>query len=418
MGKNIIEKILAKASGRKEVSPGQIVEAKIDLAMLHENTGAPAVMAFREIGLHNVWDPSKVVVILDHNAPAPTEIVAGLHKYMRTFVKEFKIGTFYDIGEGICHQVLPEKGHVLPGQVIVAVDSHTCTYGALNAFSTGIGSTEAAGVLATGKLWFKVPETLKFVYKGTLPEMVSPKDVILMTLGRITSEGANYKSVEYAGPLIETMSIGGRMTLCNMAIEMGAKAGIIEADEKTLAYVRQRSNKSFDVVKPDKDAVYENVLEFDVSHLEPQVACPHAVDNIKNISQVEGKEIHQAVLGSCTNGRVEDLREAAEILRGKTIPIDVRLIVFPASREVYLEALKEGIIEVFITSGAVVCNPNCGPCCGGHEGIMTEGEVAITTFNRNFKGRMGKGAEIYLASPRVVAASALKGRIADPRKLA
>ena len=265
---------------------------------------------------------------------------------------------------------------------------------------------------------FEIPETLKFVYKGTLPEMVSPKDVILMTLGRITSEGANYKSVEYAGPLIETMSIGGRMTLCNMAIEMGAKAGIIEADEKTLAYVRQRSNKSFDVVKPDKDAVYENVLEFDVSHLEPQVACPHAVDNIKNISQVEGKEIHQAVLGSCTNGRVEDLREAAEILRGKTIPIDVRLIVFPASREVYLEALKEGIIEVFITSGAVVCNPNCGPCCGGHEGIMTEGEVAITTFNRNFKGRMGKGAEIYLASPRVVAASALKGRIADPRKLA
>jgi len=417
LGKNITEKILARASNRREVSPGEIVEARIDLAMLHENTGTPAVMAFREIGLDRVWDPSKIIVIFDHNAPASTEVAAGLHKYMRAFVKEFKIGTFYDIREGICHQVLPEKGHVLPGQVVMGVDSHTCTYGALDAFAAGIGSTDMAAVLSTGTLWFKVPETLKFVYKGILPEMVSPKDVILMTMGKITSEGANYKSVEFAGPVIEAMSMGGRMTICNMAIEMGAKTGIVEADEKTLAYILQRTKERFDIIKADRDAVYENVIEFDVSNLEPQVACPHSVDNVKNISEVEGMEIHQAVLGSCTNGRVEDLREASEILQGKTVPIDVRLIVFPASREVYLEALREGIIEVLIKAGAVVCNPNCGPCCGGHEGIMAEGEVSITTFNRNFRGRMGKGGEIYLASPRVVAASAIKGRITDPRKI-
>lgn len=417
MGKNIIEKILARASDRREVSPGEIVEARIDLAMLHENTGTPAVMAFREIGLDRVWDPSKVIVIFDHNAPASTEVAAGLHKYMRAFVKDFKIGTFYDIREGICHQVLPEKGHVLPGQVVVGVDSHTCTYGALGLFSTGIGSTEMAGVLATGTLWFKIPETLKFVYKGTLPPMVTPRDVILMTLGKVTSEGANYKSVEFAGPVIETMSMGGRLTMCNMAVEMGGKAGMVEPDEKTLAYLRERTKKSFEIVRADKDAVYERVLEFGVSDLEPQVACPHAVDSVKNISEVEGKEIHQALIGSCNSGRVENLREAAQILRGKTIPIDVRLIVYPASREEYLAALKEGIITTFLEAGAVVCNPNCGPCDGGHEGIMAEGEVSITTFPRNFKGRMGKGAEIYLASPYVVAASALKGKITDPRKL-
>lgn len=413
----MVEKILARASDRRELSPGEIVEARIDLAMLHENTGTPAVMAFREIGLERVWDPSRVVVIFDHNAPAPTEIAAGLHKYMRAFVKEFNIGTFYDIREGICHQVVPEKGLVLPGQVVVGVDSHTCTYGALGLFSTGIGSTEMAGVLATGTLWFKVPETLKFVYKGMLPSMVTPRDVILMTLGKITSEGANYKSVEFAGPLIETMSMGGRLTICNMAVEMGAKAGMVEPDEKTLAYLRERTKKSFEIVRADKDAVYERVLEFDVSTLEPQVACPHAVDNIKNISEVEGKEIHQALIGSCNSGRVENLREAAQILRGKTIPIDVRLIIYPASREEYLEALKQGIIATFLEAGAVVCNPNCGPCDGSHEGIMAEGEVSITTFPRNFKGRMGRGAEIYLASALVVAASALKGKITDPRKL-
>jgi 3-isopropylmalate/(R)-2-methylmalate dehydratase large subunit len=417
LGKNIIEKILAKASDRKEVSPGEIVEAKIDLAMLHENTGTPAVMAFREIGLKNVWDPSKVVVILDHNAPAPTEIAAGLHKYMRAFVKEFKIGTFYDIREGICHQVLPEKGLTLPGQIVVGVDSHTCTYGALGLFSTGIGSTEMAGVLATGRLWFKVPETLKFVYKGTPLPMVTPRDMILMTLGKITSEGANYKSVEFAGPVVEAMSIGGRLTMCNMAVEMGGKAGMVEPDEKTLAYLRERTKKTFETVRPDRDAVYEKILEFDVSKLEPQVACPHTVDNVKNISEVEGIVIHQALVGSCNSGRVENLREAAQILRGKTIPIDVRLIVYPASREEYLAAMKEGIIATFLEAGAVVCNPNCGPCDGSHEGIMAEGEVSITTFPRNFKGRMGKGAEIYLASASVVAASALKGKIADPRKM-
>jgi 3-isopropylmalate/(R)-2-methylmalate dehydratase large subunit len=417
LGKNLIEKILAKGSGRKEVSPGEIVEAKIDLAMLHENTGTPAVMAFREISLKNVWDPSKVVVILDHNAPAPTEVAAGLHKYMRAFVREFKIGTFYDIREGICHQVLPEKGLALPGQIVVGVDSHTCTYGALGLFSTGIGSTEMAGVLSTGTLWFKVPETLKFLYRGTLPPLVTPRDMILMTLGKVTSEGANYKSIEFAGPVVEAMSIGGRLTVCNMAVEMGAKAGMVEPDEKTLAYLRKRADKTLEIIRADRDALYERVVEFDVSNLEPQVACPHAVDNVRNISEVEGIVIHQALVGSCNSGRVENLREAAQILRGKTIPIDVRLIVYPASREEYLAALKEGIIATFLEAGAVVCNPNCGPCDGSHEGIMAEGEVSITTFPRNFKGRMGKGAEIYLASAAVVAASALKGKITDPRKM-
>ncbi len=417
MGKTISEKILAKAADRQEVFPGEIVEARIDLAMLHENTGTPAVMAFREIGLNSVWDPSRVVVIFDHNAPASTEIAAGLHKYMRTFVEEFKIGTFYDIQEGICHQVLPEKGHVLPGQLVVGVDSHTCTYGALGVFSTGIGSTDMTSVLATGALWLKVPDTLKFVYRGKLPRGVSAKDVTLLTMGKITAEGANYKAIEYTGPVIEDMSVGGRMTICNMAIEMGAKAGIVAPDEKTFTYLKKRTGATFEAVQPDPDAVYEKVVEFDVSKLEPQIACPHAVDNVKAISEVQGIKIHQAVVGSCTNGRVEDLREAAAILQGKKIHSGVRMIVFPASREVYLEAMRAGILEQFVEAGAVVCNPNCGPCCGGHEGILADGEVAITTFNRNFKGRMGKGADIYLASPAVVAASALKGRITDHREM-
>jgi homoaconitate hydratase family protein len=417
LGKTISEKILAKACGREEVSPGEIVEARIDLAMLHENTGTPAVMAFRDIGLDRVWDPSRVVVIFDHNAPASTETAAGLHKYMRTFVKEFEIGTFYDIQEGICHQVLPEKGHVLPGQLVVGVDSHTCTYGALGVFSSGIGSTDMTSVLATGTLWLKVPETVKFVYRGKLPRGISAKDVTLLTMGEVTSEGANYKAIEYAGPVIEDMSVGGRMTICNMAIEMGAKAGIVAPDEKTSAYLKNRTGATYEAVQPDPDAVYDKVVEFDLSKLEPQIACPHAVDNVKGISEVQGLEIHQAVVGSCTNGRVEDLREAAAILQGNTIPSGVRMIVFPASRDVYLEALREGIIEVFLEAGAVVCNPNCGPCGGGHEGVMTEGEVSITTFNRNFRGRMGKGADIYLASPAVVAASALTGRITDHREM-
>jgi len=318
---------------------------------------------------------------------------------------------------GIEHALLPEAGIVLPGDLVIGADSHTCTYGALGLFSTGIGSTEMARVLAMGMLWFKVPETLKFVYKGTPPPMVTPRDMILMTLGKITSEGANYKSIEFAGPVVEAMSIGGRLTMCNMAVEMGGKAGMVEPDEKTLAYLRERTQKPFEIVRADKDAVYEKVLEFDVSKIEPQVACPHAVDNVKNISEVEGKVIHQALVGSCNSGRVENLREAAQILRGKTIPIDVRLIVYPASRAEYLAAMKEGIIATFLEAGAVVCNPNCGPCDGSHEGIMAEGEVSITTFPRNFKGRMGKGAEIYLASPSVVAASALKGKITDPRKI-
>lgn len=417
MGMTLAEKILARASGRDKVTPGEIVEARIDLAMVIETTGTPAVMAFHEIGLKRVWDPERVVVLFDHYAPAPTEDSAALHKYMRGFVEEFRIKDFYDIQEGICHQVLPEKGYILPGQVVVATDSHTCTYGALGAFATGIGSTEMAGVFATGKLWFRVPQSFRFLYRGQLPPGLSAKDVILMTIGRMGAEGCNYKAVEFAGPLIEKMGVSGRLTLCNMAIEMGAKAGMVTPDATTLAYLEGRARGAFQVVTPDPDAKYEQVIEFDVSQMEPQVACPHSVDNVKGISQVEGTRIHQAFLGSCTNGRLEDLREAARILKDHQIPISARMIVIPASRQVYLEALREGLLETFLEAGAVICNPNCGPCGGNHEGILAEGEVCISTSNRNFRGRMGKGGEIYLASPAVVAASALAGKIADPRRI-
>jgi 3-isopropylmalate/(R)-2-methylmalate dehydratase large subunit len=414
---NIIEKILARASNKNEVVPGEIVEANIDVAMTHDLTGPLAVKSFKQIGAKKVWDADKIVVILDHLVPASSVISAGLHKTMRDFVNEQGIKNFYDVGRGgVCHQVMPEKGHVRPGDVIVGSDSHTCTYGAFGAFSTGIGSTEMAAVFATGKLWFKVPEVIKVEVTGNFQNLVSAKDLTLKVVGEIGADGAIYKGLEFTGQTIRDLTIDGRMVLSNMAVEMGAKAGLIEPDQKTMDYVNARTDMSFTPQKSDSDATYESVVDIDVNNLEPQVAVPHSVDNVKPVSEVEGTEMNQGFIGSCTNGRIEDLREAAKILKGKQIAKTIRLIVIPASQEIYLNAVKEGLVNIFMEAGATVANPNCGPCLGGHMGIMTDGEACISTSNRNFIGRMGSTKSyVYLASPATVAASAITGKITDPK---
>ena len=418
---NITEKILAKASGKRVVHSGEIVDANVDMIMVHDLTGPLAVEAFKKIGVEKVWDNQKVVVILDHQVPAESVKAAELHKTMRQFAKDQKL-RIYDIGRGgICHQVMPEKGHVVPGTVIVGADSHTCTYGAFGAFATGIGSTEAAAVFATGKIWLKVPEAIKVNVTGQFQKYVTPKDLILSIIGRVRVDGAIYKSVEFTGPTIKSMSIAGRMTLCNMAVEMGAKNGIIEPDETTRKFLEGRTSKvlpNFESLKSDKDAVYERTVEFDVSKMEPQVACPSSVDNVKPVSEVGNVPIEQAFIGSCTNGRIEDLRLAAQVLKGKRVKDNVRAIVIPASQEVYKQALNEGLLEIFTDAGAIVCGSACGPCLGGHIGLLAADEVCVSTSNRNFIGRMGSTqASVYLASPATVAASAVTGKITDPRKL-
>jgi 3-isopropylmalate/(R)-2-methylmalate dehydratase large subunit len=415
---NIIEKILANASGKQEVSPGDIVEANIDVAMTHDLTGPLAIKSFREIGAKKVWDSNKVVIILDHLVPASSVISAGLHKTVRNFAEEQNIKNFYDVGRGgVCHQVMPEKGHVRPGEVIVGSDSHTCTYGAFGAFATGIGSTEMAAVFATGKLWFRVPEVIKVNVRGKFQKLVTAKDLTLNIIGRIGADGAIYKGLEFGGSTIREMSIDGRMVLCNMAVEMGAKVGIIEPDQKTVDYVKARTDKPFNPIKSDTDATYERIVDVDITALEPQVAVPHSVDNVKPVSEVEDVNVDQAFIGSCTNGRLEDLRAAAQILKGKKIAKRIRLIVIPASQEIYLNAINEGLVKTFMDAGATVGNPNCGPCLGGHMGILAQGEACISTSNRNFIGRMGSTKSfVYLASPATVAASAITGKITDPRK--
>jgi len=415
---NIIEKILANASEKQEVSPGEIVEARIDVAMTHDLTGPLAIKSFREIGAKKVWDRNKVIIILDHLVPASSVISAGLHKIVRNFAKEQNIENFYDVGRGgVCHQIMPEKGHVRPGEVIVGSDSHTCTYGAFGAFATGIGSTEMAAVFATGKLWFRVPEVIKVNVTGKLPDLVSAKDLTLHIIGKIGADGAIYKGLEFTGSTIRDMTIDSRMVLSNMAVEMGAKAGLIEPDQKTLDYVQSRTDKSFNPINSDPDSVYEKIVEVDASNLEPQIAVPHSVDNVKPISEVENVKVDQAFIGSCTNGRLEDLRVAAQILEGKKIARGVRLVVIPASQEIFLKAINEGLIRTFMDAGATVGNPNCGPCLGGHMGILAEGEVCISTSNRNFIGRMGSTKSfVYLASPATVALSAMTGKITDPTK--
>jgi len=416
---NIIEKILAKASGKDYVSPGEIVEANVDVAMAHDLTGPLTVESFRKIGAEKVWDNQRIVIVFDHLVPASSERSAELHSIMRKFVNEQKIENFYDVGRGgICHEVMPEQGHVRPGELIVGADSHTCTYGAFGAFATGIGATDMAAVFATGSLWLKVPSVIKVNVNGQFQKFVTPKDLILNIIGQIKAEGAIYKGIEFTGSTIRNLSIDGRMTISNMAVEMSAKAGIIEPDEITLNYVKARTNKPFKIFKSDSDATYEKVLDIDVTDMEPQVSCPHSVDNVKPISEVDDVNIDQAFLGSCTNGRLEDLRSATEFLKGKKISNGVRMIVIPASQEVYLQALQEGLLETFVKAGAIVGDPTCGPCLGGHLGLLALGEVCVSSSNRNFIGRMGSPkAQVYLASPATVAASAITGKITDPRTL-
>jgi len=414
MGKTISEKIFSRASGR-DVYAGDIVIAKIYAAMAHDGTALLAIEAFEEMGGKNLWDPNRVFLVLDHVAPSANEAFSEVHKKMRKFAFRHA-ANFYEVGSGICHQLMAESGAVNPGALIVGADSHTCTYGALGAFATGIGSTEMAAVFLSGKLWFKVPETMRVVFKGSLPYMVTPKDVILKTIGIVRADGATYQAVEFQGSTIKDMSTEGRLTICNMAVEMGAKTGIVEPDGKTFEYL-QIPGSDPELIS-DEDAAYSSKLEFDASDLEPQVACPHYVDNVKPVIAVEGVKVNQVFLGSCTNGRIEDLRLAADILRGEKVKKGVRMIVAPASYRGYLQAVREGLIEVLLQSGGVICNPGCGPCVGAHQGILAAGEVCASTSNRNFRGRMGSmDAEIYLVSPATAAASAIRGEITDPRRL-
>lgn len=418
MSMTMAEKILAKASGKKEVEAGEIVMTNIDVAMTHDLTGPLSVESFRKIGVPKIWDPEKIVIVFDHQVPADSLDAAENHAIMRKFVRDQGISNFYDVREGVCHQVLPEKGHIVPGEVVVGTDSHTCTHGALGAFSTGIGSTDMSMVFATGKLWFKTPETIKFNIEGTLQDNVYAKDVILNIIGQTGADGATYKACQFGGETVTEMSVSDRMVLCNMAIEMGGKTGLVEPDQKTLNYVNARSNKSFEVIKGDEDAASLEIMDIDVSDLEPQIACPHNVDNVKDISDVAGTPIDQVFLGSCTNGRIEDLRDAARILKGNKVSDNIRMLVIPASREVYRDALNEGLMNIFVDAGALVCNPCCGPCLGGHVGLIGPGEVSLSTSNRNFKGRQGSSeAEVYLSSAAVAASSAITGKIEDPRDI-
>lgn len=416
MAMTMAEKILAKASGNKELEAGKIIMANIDVAMTHDLTGPLSVESFEKIGIKKVWDPEKIVIIFDHQVPADSIDAANNHMIMRKFVEEQGIQNFYDMREGVCHQVLPEKGHVVPGEVVVGTDSHTCTHGALGAFATGIGSTDMAMVFATGKLWFKVPETIKFDITGKLQDNVFAKDVILNIIGKIGADGATYKACEFGGETTRNMTISDRMVLCNMAIEMGGKTGLVEPDQKTIHYLKGRSTKTYEIMKTDKNAQSLETIHININELEPQIACPHNVDNVKPISEVEGTHIDQVFLGSCTNGRLSDLRTAANIIKGKDISKNVRMLVIPASREVYSKAMDEGLLKTFVDSGALVCNPCCGPCLGGHIGLVGPGEVSLSTSNRNFKGRQGSSdAEVYLSSAAVAASSAVKGKITDPR---
>ena len=417
MGKTFAEKVLGKSAG-EDVKAGQVVTVEPHFCMSHDNA-APISKIFKKIGVEKVWDPDHLVFILDHAVPAPTDKHAENHKIVREFVKEQGIKHFYDVNSkgGVCHQIMCEEGFALPGLVMVGSDSHTCTYGAYGAFSTGIGRSEMAATWATGQIWFRVPESMKVTVKGSFKKGVTAKDLILKIIGDIKADGADYMSVEFHGPGIAEMSLAERMTLCNMGIEMGAKNAVCPPDQKVLDAIRNNAKTdAWEAIWADDDAVYASELEYDLGELEPCVAKPHTVDNYALVSEIKGTEIHQAFLGSCTNARIEDLRAAAEILKGKEVA--VRTIVIPASWSIYRQAMKEGLLDVFLDAGCIINNPGCGPCMGNHEGILAPGEVCISTANRNFKGRMGnKESFIYLASPLTVAASALKGAITDPREV-
>ena len=418
MGMTITEKILARSAGKEKVVPGDLVDAKIDIVMCHDVTTPPAISMLEEKGIDKVFDAEKIVVTPDHFQPAKDIKSAELHKRLDGWAKRHKIKYYYKLGRaGVCHALLPEQGHIRPGEVIVGSDSHTCTYGAFAAFSTGIGSTDAAAAIATGQLWFKVPVSMKFVLNGSLGAGVYSKDVVLAVIARIGTDGALYKAMEFVGPAIGDMSMEARMTITNMAIEAGAKSGIIGFDETTKEYLDEhlKDKTDYTIYESDDDAEYEVVEEFDCSVIEPMVALPHLPSGGVPIGQCAGKEMDQAYIGSCTNGRIEDLRIAADIIKGKQVAI--RTLIVPATPTIWKQAIDEGLIDIFYKAGCVISAPTCGACLGGFMGILASGEKCVSTTNRNFVGRMGHPeSEVYLASPATVAASAIEGKLTDCRK--
>ncbi|WP_367343385.1 3-isopropylmalate dehydratase large subunit [Methanomethylovorans sp.] len=410
----ISEKIFSRASG-KDVKADDFTMAKIDYAMAHDGTSILAVRAFKAMEVNSVWDPSRIIIPFDHLVPANNENTATLQFNIRKWVLEQGIEHFYDVGSGICHQVLPEQGFALPGKLIVGADSHSCTYGAFGAFGTGVGATDMAEIFATGELWFKVPQTIKVTSHGSLNNMITAKDLVLHIVGKVGADGATYKAMEFYGQTISELSISGRMTLCNMAIEMGAKAGIVPADKTTFDYLQDRAAEEYEPVYADEDANYIKDFQINASDLEPQVALPHQVDNVVSVSEVPKTKVDQVFIGTCTNGRLEDLELAAKVLKNEKVA--VRTIIIPASREVMKEALVNGTLATLLEAGATIGMPGCGPCLGGHMGVIAPGEVCVSTSNRNFRGRMGTGGYIYLASPATAAASAITGYITDPREI-
>ncbi len=410
----ISEKIFSRASG-KEAKANDFVTADIDYAMAHDGTSVLAVRSFREMGVEKVWNPERIVIPFDHISPANNETAAALQRDIRSWISEQGISNFYEIGEGICHQVFPENGFALPGKLVVGADSHSCTYGAFGAFGTGVGATDMSEIFASGKLWFKVPESMKITVNGKLGKRISAKDLTLNVIGTVGAPGATYRAVEFYGDTIESLSMSGRMTLSNMAIEMGAKTGIVPPDKTTFDYIKDRAVEEYEPVYSDEDATYIKEYNIDVTDLEPQIARPHEVDNVCGVSEVEGTKVDQVFIGTCTNGRLEDLEVAAEILKGEKVA--VRTVIAPASRSVLIDAIRNGTAETLLQAGVALITPGCGPCLGAHMGVIGEGEVCISTANRNFKGRMGTGGVIYLASPATAAASALTGEISDPRSV-
>jgi len=419
MKSTIAEKIMAAHASKESVRPGELLEAELDFVFGNDITAPLAIAAFKKAGGKKVFDRKRVSLIPDHFIPNKDIKSATQAKLMREFALEQQLVHYFEVGRaGIEHALLPEAGLVLPGDLIIGADSHTCTYGALGAFSAGVGSTDLAAAMITGRSWFKVPPSIKLVYSGTRQPWVGGKDLILHTIGQIGVDGARYKAMEFTGPVIESLPMDDRFTISNMAVEAGAKAGIIPPDAITEAYVKPRAKRRYVFYQSDADAQYEKTYDWDISDLSPQVACPHSPENVKPVGALGDVAIDQAVIGSCTNGRLDDMRVAASILKGKKVSPGVRLVVIPATRSVYQQALKEGLIEIFVDAEAVVSTPTCGPCLGGYMGILAEGERAISTTNRNFVGRMGHPqSEVYLSSPAVAAASAVLGRIAHPDEL-
>ncbi|MFP4660680.1 MAG: 3-isopropylmalate dehydratase large subunit [Halanaerobiales bacterium] len=419
MGMTMVEKIIAAHTEYDTVKPGQIVNARVDMVLGNDVTTPVAIKEFNKIGVDKVFDKDRVAIVPDHFTPNKDIKSAEHAKMIREFARKYEITNYFEIGQmGIEHCLLPEKGLALPGEIIIGADSHTCTYGALGALATGVGSTDIAAAMATGYLWFRVPETIKFVYKGELNPWVSGKDLILYTIGDIGVDGALYQAMEFTGEVIEKLSMDGRMTMSNMAIEAGGKCGLIACDDKTEEYLTDRAQRDYTSYNSDPDASYAQVIEYDVSKIEPQIAFPHLPENTRPVSEAGHVKIDQSVIGSCTNGRIEDLRIAAEVLKGKKVHQDVRCIIFPGTQEIYKQAVKEGLVEIFIDAGVAFSTPTCGPCLGGHMGILAKGEKAIATTNRNFVGRMGHPeSEVFLSNPAVAAASAIKGYIVSPEEV-